>query len=311
VDATSNKPPGSVGFIGTGNMGQPMARHIAAAGFPLVVHDLERCASAELISQGARWAERPADVAEYCDVVCMSLSGPGEFKTVLAGERGVLSAARPRLLLIDFTTNAPQLVRDMHAALRRHGAALIDAPVSGGVEGARAGRLTALVGGDHDDVRRARSVLDAVASKVLHVGEIGAGSVAKVLHNCAVFCTNLAMVECLTAGVKAGVDADRLIEVFQQSGLGRNFDLQVALPATLFRGEFQPRFAMRMAHKDMKLATELGRACHVPMRMAEQCEKDMDEAIRRGWGPQDNAVFLTLQEERAHVEVRLQQSAAE
>jgi 3-hydroxyisobutyrate dehydrogenase-like beta-hydroxyacid dehydrogenase len=115
--------------------------------------------------------------------------------------------------------------------------------------------------------------------------------------------------ECLTTGVKAGVDADTLIEVFQKSGLGRNLDLQVAMPATLFRGNFRPRFAMKTARKDMLLATELSRAVEVPMKMADLCEAEMAAAIERGWGDQDNTIFLTLQEERAGVQVRFQDTS--
>jgi 3-hydroxyisobutyrate dehydrogenase-like beta-hydroxyacid dehydrogenase len=116
----------------------------------------------------------------------------------------------------------------------------------------------------------------------------------------------LAMVECLTAGVKAGVDAATLIEVFQKSGIGRNLDLQIAMPATLFRGNFDPpRFAMKTAHKDMLLALEIAREANVPMRLAEVCQADMSEAIRRRWGDKDNTIFLKLQEERAEIEVRV------
>jgi 3-hydroxyisobutyrate dehydrogenase-like beta-hydroxyacid dehydrogenase len=111
--------------------------------------------------------------------------------------------------------------------------------------------------------------------------------------------------ECLTAGVKAGVDAKTLVDVFQKSGLGRNLDLQIAMPATLFRGNFQPRFAMKTARKDMGLATELAHAVGVPMNMAEMCEAEMAAAMWRGWGDLDNTIFLTLQEERAGVEVRI------
>jgi len=208
-------------------------------------------------------------------------------------------------LLIDFTTNSPQLVRKMHGELTAVGAAMLDAPVSGGVSGARNRRLTVQVGGEAADFARARPVLDAVADTVLHVGGIGCGSTCKLLHNCAVFVADLALVECLTAGMKAGVDATTMITLFQQSGIGRNHDLQVSLPATLFRGDFTARFSMRTAMKDMSLATGLACAVNVPMKLAALCESEMTEAITRGWGGKDHAMFLTLQEERAGVQVRL------
>ena len=173
------------------------------------------------------------------------------------------------------------------------------------MSGARSRRLTIQLGGDAAEVARARPVLDAVADTVLHVGGIGCGNVCKLMHNCAVFCADLAMIECLTAGIKAGVDATTMIGLFQKSGIGRNHDLQVSLPATLFRGDFAARFAMNTALKDMKLATELAAASGVSMRLAALCEAEMAEAVARGWGELDHAMFLTLQEERAGVKVRL------
>jgi 3-hydroxyisobutyrate dehydrogenase-like beta-hydroxyacid dehydrogenase len=287
-------------------MGQPMAARLAAAGFPLVVYDVRRSAASELLQDGAEWADSPRSVAEQVDIICTSLPGPVEAEAVFFDESGIVLGARPAATLIDFTTNSPVLVRRMHEALAERGGAMLDAPASGGVEGAKRGELTLLVGGDETTLTACRPILEHLAASILHVGQVGAGSICKSLHNCAVFCTNLAMVECLTAGVKAGVDAATLVEVFQKSGIGRNLDLQVAMPATLFHGKFQPpRFAMKTARKDMGLATELAREIQVPMRLAQICEVDMAEAIRRGWGDQDNTIFLTLQEERAGVAVRV------
>jgi 3-hydroxyisobutyrate dehydrogenase len=293
-----------IGFIGTGNMGRPMATRLMSAGFQVTVHDASRESAQPVIAQGAVWTESPAEVAAASDVICLSLPGPVEAETVVVGQHGIIDGALPDSVVIDLTTNSPLLVRELHARLQQRGVRLLDAPVSGGVEGAKNGTLTILVGGDIDVLERCRAVFDALAQNVIHVGEIGSASICKVLHNCAVFGANLAMVECLTTGVKAGVDAATLIDVFQKSGLGRNLDLQVAMPATLFRGNFQPRFLMKTARKDMGLATELAREIGVPMNVADLCERDMAEAMERGWGEKDNTIFLTLQEERAGVEVR-------
>jgi 3-hydroxyisobutyrate dehydrogenase len=294
-----------VGFIGLGNMGGPMAANLLARGFQLTVHDLHRRAAHGLEAQGAAWADSPAAVAEAASIICLSLPGPDEVESVCCRPDGVLASVRADSLLIDFTTNSPLLVRRLQQELAARGGALIDAPVSGGVTGARSRRLTVQVGGAAADVERARPVLDSVAETVLHVGGVGAGNTCKILHNCAVFCSNLATVECLTAGIKAGIDPTTLIEVFQKSGLGRNHDLNVALPKRLFRGDFEPHFAMKTALKDMALATELARAVEVPMPLAERCARDMAEAVARGWGDRDDNIYLTLQEERAGVKVRL------
>lgn len=296
-----------IGFIGLGNMGGPMASNLLDAGHRLVIHDVRRAAADELLARGAEWADSPAEVVRRAEITCLSLPGPKEFQAISEGSEGLLAAARAGTLLVDFTTNSPLLVRELHARLAALGAGLIDAPVSGGVTGARSRRLTVQVGGEPAAVARARSVLDAVADTVIPVGGVGAGNTCKILHNCAVFCADLAMVECLTAGIKAGVAPDTLIEVFQKSGLGRNHDLHVALPARLFRGHFSPpHFALKTALKDMGLATELAEAIGVPMAIASRCQQEMREAVARGWGDHDENIFLTLQEERAGVQVRYQ-----
>jgi len=294
----------SVGFIGLGKMGSGMAARLIDAGCALTVFDVRPEAAAPLAERGARIAVSPQAVAASAEVVCTSLPGPHEAEHVFFRPDGVLAGLRPEAICIDFSTNAPDLVRHIGAAAADLGATMLDAPVSGGVEKARAGTLTVLVGGSEPALARARPVIDALASTVLHVGELGAASICKVLHNCAVFCTNLAMVECLTAGVRAGVPAATLVDVFQKSGLGRNLDLQTAMPATLFRGAFEPRFMMSTALKDMRLATELARDAGAPLELAEICERDMAEAVHRGWGNLDNTVFLTLREQRVGAEVR-------
>ena len=311
TNPNSRKPdaPQTLGFIGLGNMGSLMAENLSRAGFQLAVHDLRREAAQPLVENGASWADSPASVARAAKVICTSLPGPKEMETVLEGSAGLRQAMGAGSLLVDFTTNSPRLVRHWHAELKAIGASMVDAPVSGGVSGARSRRLTVQVGGEAAEVARARPVLEAVADTVVHVGRIGCGNICKLLHNCAVFCADLAMVECLTAGIKAGVDPATMITLFQRSGIGRNHDLQVSLPVTLFRGDFAARFSMNTALKDMKLATDLARVAGVPMNLAALCEAEMAEAVARGWGELDHAMFLTLQEERADVKVRLAPTA--
>ena len=294
-----------VGFIGVGNIGRPMAGQIAAAGFELVVHDVRKDAAAPLVEGGATWADTPKAVAEQVDVVCTCLPGPPEMEEVTLGPRGIAEGIRAGSTYIDHTTNSPNLVRRVHAALSERQADMLDAPVSGGMEGARTRDLTILVGGDAVTFERIRPVLDAMGKNVMHVGEIGSGCVCKIAHNCASFVRQQALVECLTLGVKAGVEPTVLLEVFQKAALGRNFDLHVRLPATLFRGDFEPRFAMKVARKDMALAMELAESNGVPMGAARATEREMEEAMSRGWGDRDSSIFLSLQEEKAGVELRV------
>ena len=294
-----------VGFIGVGNIGYPMAEKILSAGFDLVVHDIRRDAADPLLSQGAEWAESPQDVAEQCEIVCACLPGPTEMKEVVLGEKGIVNGLAMGAIFVDHTTNSPLLVREISEVLSGRGVAMLDAPVSGGMEGAQTRDLTMLVGGGSEALKKAMPVLEAMAKTVMHVGEIGAGCISKVMHNCAGFSLNLAMMECLTLGVKAGVKPEVLVEVFQKCALGRNFDLQVRLPDTIFRGDFLPRFALSTARKDMGLATELAKAYDVPMKLAWATEGEMEEAMSKGLGSSDSSIFLTLQEERTGIQVRI------
>ena len=294
-----------VGFIGTGSIGRPMAAQIAAAGFSLVVHDIDWQAAAPLVDAGAEWAGSPKAVAEQCDVVCTCLPGPPEFQSVVYGAGGVMEGIGAGAVLVDHTTNSPELVRETHRRLEDAGVAMLDAPVSGGAEGARTRDLTMLVGGDSDTLDRCKPVLDAIAKTVMHVGDIGAGCVCKIAHNCAGFSLDMATVECLTMGVRAGVDPSVLVEVFQRCAIGRNFNLHTRLPDTLFSGDFEPRFALRTAMKDMRLATELAEHYGVPMNLTAVCQAEMEEAMTRGWDGLDSSAFLRLQEERSGVQLRL------
>jgi|GEM_PF-2475044 len=143
------------------------------------------------------------------------------------------------------------------------------------------------------------------AKTVMHVGGIGSGCVGKVTHNCAIFSLEQAMLECLTLGVKAGVSPKAMVKVFQKAALGRNMGLHVRLPATLFKGDFEARFALSIAHKDMLLAKEMAQTHDVPMAVTDVTERAMKEAVDRGWENLDSSIFLTLQEELAGVEIRI------
>lgn len=294
-----------VGFIGTGSIGRPMAGQVLAAGFSLVVHDIDRGAATQLLEAGAEWADSPMAVAEQCDIVCTCLPGPPEFREVVYGADGLLAGIGEGSVFVDHTTNSPELVRETHRRLEREGVAMLDAPVSGGAEGARTRDLTMLVGGDSDTLDRCRPVLDTIAKTVMHVGDIGAGCVCKIAHNCAGFSLDMATIECLTMGVRAGVEPSVLVEVFQRCAIGRNFNLHTRLPDTLFSGDFEPRFALRTAMKDMRLATELAEHYGVPMNLTEVCQAEMQEAMTRGWADLDSSAFLRLQEERSGVQLRL------
>ena len=294
-----------IGFIGVGNIGAPIAGQLLRAGHALTVHDLRREAGETLLTAGAAWAESPAALANDCEVVVTCLPGPTEMEAVCLGAGNLVASLKPGALYIDHTTNAPALVRRVHALLAAKGVAMVDAPVSGGMEGAQTRDLLAMAGGDPEEFERARPLLDAIAKRVMYTGGIGTGSIAKILHNSATFTLDLVMAECWTTGVKAGIDAATIVKVFTEAALGNQMNLKVRLPATYLRGDFDARFSLALARKDLGLAQDLARETGTPMRLNALAKAEMDEAMARGWARCDASIFLKLQEERAETEVRV------
>jgi len=244
-----------VGFIGLGNMGEPLAGFVRTAGHSLVVHDLRKASAATLLGRGATWAESARDAAAQSDVICICVQGPPEMRQVALGAGGILEGVKAGSVVIDLTTNAPAVVREVGEALKTRGAHLLDAPIDGGREGALAGQVTLFVGGDEVVLSRVKLVLDTFSRSVVWVGELGTGSITKIVHNALAMSIDLLVAECLTLGAKAGVTVPRLVEAFNQGCIvSQNMTFTQRMPATLFRGDFTARFALALAHKDFTLA---------------------------------------------------------
>jgi len=283
-------------------MGGSMALNVRAAGHELVVNDLRRDAAAPHLKAGASWAENAREVAAASDVIFTSLPGPREAEAV---SEGILNGMSRNAAWFDLTTNSPTVARRLHARFAEKGKAMLDAPVSGGPRGAKTRKLALLVGGEREVFDRFRAVLDAIGDQILYIGPIGAGSVAKLVHNCAGYAIQTALAEVFTLGAKAGVDPLALWAAVRQCSLGRirTFD---RLGRQFLQGVFEPPdFALKLAHKDVTLATELARELNVPMRVAEITRAEMTEALNRGWGERDSRSPMLLQEERAGVEIKV------
>jgi 3-hydroxyisobutyrate dehydrogenase len=298
----------TVGFIGLGNMGGAMAGNVAKAGYALVVHDVRAEAVRRLTDAGARAAASPAEVARQCEVVVTSLPGPPEVESVAVGPGGLLEGIPRDGVWVDTSTSRPTLIRALEPRFREKGAHVLDAPVSGGKSGAESRNLAVMAGGDRAVFDRVRPVLDAFGDKVFYAGAIGAGCVAKLVHNMIGHGVRQALAEGLTLGVKAGVEPEALWECVRRGALGRMHYLHEGLPRTVFRGRYDPpTFSLALARKDIGLATELAREYGVPMPLTALAEQIAMEAVNRGWAEQDNNVVFRLQEEAAGVEVRAPQ----
>jgi len=295
----------TIGFIGLGTMGAGMARNFQKAGYRLVAHDLRRAAAEPFLAAGARWSDSPAGVAQDAALLFTSLPGPPEVESVVFGKDGLLTAVRPGSVYFDLSTNSHSLVKRIHAAFAERRAQMLDAPVSGGPAGAASGKLAIWVGGDEATFRQHETVLGAIADQARYIGPIGSGTVAKLVHNCAGYAIQTALAEVMTLGVKAGLDPLELWRAIRQGAGGRRrtFD---SLAGNFLTGKYEPpNFMLKLAHKDVGLATALGRELGVPMRIANLTLEEMTEAMGRGWGERDSRVAMTLETERAGVAIKV------
>jgi len=293
-----------IGFIGTGNMGNPMAANLIKAGHQLTVHDLRREAATNLLEMGANWADSPREVVPGNEAVFTSLPVPRDVEAVVLGENGILESASSGSVFFDLSTNSPTMVRQLHQSCAAKGVTLLDSPVSGGVYGAAAGTLAVMVGGDKATFDRFKPTLEAIGTHVVYCGDIGNGSVCKICNNLMSMGTGVLLAEALTLGVKAGVDLEILADVINNSSGGSKRLLE-KFPRYLFKGNFEPGFATALAAKDVRLATDLGREYGIPMELSNMVDQRHVEAMFRGWGPEDSDAVAKIQEEKSGVQLRL------
>ena len=297
-----------VGFIGLGNMGGPMALNIIKGGHTVSVFDVRKEAAAEHIKNGAILAASPQALAAQSELVMTSLPGPREVEKVVFGENGVSHGIRPDSIYVDVSSSSVDLIRHIHAAFKQKGAEVLDAPVAGGAghPGAVQGTLTVMVGGDEAVFRKIEPVLKLIGDKVYYFGALGNGMIAKAAHNQLCMVTSAAIAECVTMGVKAGVKPEDMYLALKDGDFGQGVLLGV-LPYVVFTDDYDAQpvsFPLKMAHKDLALATELGRRNDVPMPLAALVEQQMIEGLVRGFGDKGGAIGFKLQEERAGVKVR-------
>ncbi len=294
-----------VGFIGLGLMGSGISANLKKAGHQMVVHDARREAAEKICAAGAEWAGSPKEVAAATEVVFTSLPGPPQFEAVVKGENGLLAGMQRGQPLFDFSTNSPTVVRAIAPLFAERGAVLLDSPVSGGPGGAASGKMAIWVGGDEEVFKRYRHVLDAAGDQVAYIGPIGAASVAKLVHNLSGYMIQTALAEAFTMGVKAGVDPLTLWKAVRNGVTGRRRTFDGLADNFLLDVYDPPRFALKLAHKDVSLATQVGKEMGVPMRLANLTLEEMTEALARGWAGRDSRSSMILQKERAGVEMKV------
>lgn len=285
----------TVGFIGLGIMGLPMARNVLRAGHPLVVHTRTPARAAELLAEGARSADGPKAVAEQSGIVITMLPDSPDVERVVTGPGGVLEGIRPGALLIDMSTISPEVTRRIAAALEEQGAAMLDAPVSGGDVGAVRGTLSIMAGGRPEDFERARPVLEAMGERIVHVGASGAGQVAKAANQVVVAGVIAAVAEGLVLASRGGVPPEKIFDALA-GGMAGNRVMEVKREKFLTH-DFAPGFRTELHHKDLGIALSAARAWGVALPVTALVDQMFLAMMRKGWGGEDDSALLRLIED--------------
>lgn len=283
-----------VGYIGLGLMGKSMARNILKAGFPLWVHNRSRGAVQELVAEGAQEAFSPQEVAAQVDVLLTNLPDSPDVELVALGEQGLIHGARSGLIFIDHSTIKPATARKIAAELSKKQIASLDAPVSGGDIGAREGTLTIMVGGDAQALERAMPVLKAEGKSITHVGESGAGQIAKAANQIMVAAQMVAMGELLLFAKKAGADPRRVVEAIR-GGAAQCWTLDVK-PPRLFSGNRAPGFKAYMQAKDLAIVQETARQYGIPLPSAGVHTQLFYAMLEMGMAELDNSAVIGVLE---------------
>jgi 3-hydroxyisobutyrate dehydrogenase len=256
----------TVGFVGLGLMGRPMALNVAKAGYPLVVWNRTASRADDLVAAGARVAATPRDLAAESDVIVTIVSDPPAVEGVLWGAEGLLAGLKKGATLVDSSTISPALAKRSAAACAERGAAYLDAPVTGGTWGAEKGELVFLVGGEAATLEAARPVLETMGKRFFHLGPHGAGQTVKVAMNLLFALEVGAFSEAMSIVVGAGLPPARLVEVMQAS-MGRAPVLDIKAPL-MIEERYAPSFPLRLMHKDLGLAIDLANQLGVPVPTA-------------------------------------------
>lgn len=282
----------SVGYIGLGLMGKPMARNILKAGFPLTVHNRSRAAVDELVAEGAQAAHSAAEVAAQVDIVFTNLPDSPDVELVALGPDGIIEGANPGLIFVDNSTIKPATARLIAKGLAKAGVLSLDAPVSGGDIGARDGTLTIMVGGVTDALERALPVLEAMGKNITHIGGPGSGQIAKVANQIMVAAQMVAMGELLILSRKAGADPEKVVEAIR-GGAAQCWALDIK-PPRLFAGNRNPGFKSSMQLKDLGIVLETGREYGMPLPAASVNTQIYQALVSMGMEDLDNSAVIAV-----------------
>ena len=287
----------TVGYIGLGLMGKPMARHILQAGYPLVVHNRSRKSVNELAGEGAVAASSPAEVASKVDVLFTNLPDSPDVESVVLGPQGAIQGAHPGLIIVDNSTISPASARHVASELQKAGVPFLDAPVSGGEVGAIQGTLTIMAGGSEETFSQVLPILQTMGQKITYVGESGSGQIAKAANQIMVAAQMVALGEMLLFAQKAGADPRKVVEAARY-GSAACWALDTK-PERLFSGNRQPGFKSRLQAKDLNIVLQTAREASIPLPSTAINAQLFNAMVALGFGDLDNSAVLSVIEQLA------------
>jgi 3-hydroxyisobutyrate dehydrogenase len=291
----------TIGFIGLGNMGGPMALNLAKAGFALLVHDIDTAKLPALVAAGAEVADSPAAVAARCHRTICMVETTAQAEAVILGETGIIQSARQGDIVACMSTIDPLAAQRIAARLAEKGVAMVDAPVSGGTHGAAAGTLSVIVGGPAETFAACEDIFKAMGKNVFHVGGLGHGLAMKLINNMLGQITTVAIAEALVFGKKAGLDPRKIYEVVSVS-TGNSVQFQNRVPRMLARN-FTPGGTIDISYKDQGLETDFAKALGVPLLLANLTQQVYQMGRAAGFNKEDGSAIIKVYERLAGVVV--------
>lgn len=294
----------TIGFIGLGIMGRPMAGHLMAAGHDLVCYDVVPEAVAALVEQGAQGAGSSREAAEQAEVVISMVPDSPDVEKVYLTEDGVLAGARPGTLLIDMSTISPVTAIEVAKAAAAKGCPMLDAPVSGGEVGAQEAKLSIMVGGDQETFERAKPLFDLLGTPTL-CGPSGAGQTVKACNQIQVALNFIGMAEALVLGAKAGVKPEIIIKVLS-AGYAQTRVMDVR-GARIIAGDYTPGFRSRFHYKDLNIIRETARAYGASLPASALAHELFTAMIANGWGDLDHSAVVKVIEQMSGCSLPVEQ----
>ncbi len=291
----------SVGFIGVGNMGNPMAANVLKAGFPMTVFDLSAKAMENLVKAGAKAAKSAAEAVESAEVVFTSLPASPDVEKAYLEPGGLIERAKAGTVLIDLSSVLPSTPRKIEPVAKKKGLGFLEAPVSGGVSGAAAGTLAIMVGGDAETLKKVEHVMKPIGPNIFHVGPAGAGNTIKAINNMMASVNSLAMMEGVALGVKAGLDPATIYDVVKASS-GASKALE-RIPRAIIPRNFEPGFKVALMNKDLETFNTIAKELHVPVSFANVAQRYQQAAMAAGLSEQDTTAAMIVIERLANVQV--------